>query len=163
MMRACFSAWLLVLLTLAGCNTKSTDPVTGGPPTLLVRNATCATGPCVPLNIRAWIPKFVVPGQPPTGFLSVGTARGASTCLEIPFADTLRVYGVDSMGHVVDSTLTIWTVYEPFGLTASVGSPFSPPLGVSTTFVPMSAPGWRITFPNSGSLAEPTASPRCTP
>jgi len=121
-----------------------------GTPTVLVVNATCQPGPCVSFELRAFIPKFAVPGQLPTGWLDIGQVNTASACLKLPAADTLTVIGHDSTGAAVDTTRMVWTVQDPLTLIAAT-SPMTA-LGTSAEFTPASSAGWSVTFP-SGPVA----------
>lgn len=155
---------LLTLLTLACAdNTTGLNKAPMGPATLLVTNTTCDPGPCVPLAVRGIIPKFAVPGQPPAGFLVVGTADSASACLTIPPSDSLRVIGPS------DTTMLRWTQADNVVLTAGDArgttshgySPFDPPMAYTQEFVPSAAPGWHVTFPGDSGRAMVEAADRC--
>jgi hypothetical protein len=150
---------LLALLTLA-CADNLTDlnKAPEGPATLLVDNTTCDPGPCVPLAIRGLIPKFTVPGQPPTGFLAVGTVDSASACLTLPPSDSLRIIGPN------DTTMLRWTQADPIALTASNALSMAiwlPPMGQTDEFTPASSPGWHVTFPGDSGRAVLEPADRC--
>ena len=57
-------------------------------PTLLVTNTTCDPGPCVPLEIRGFAPKFTVPGQPAWGLVRLGSVE--SYCQKLWIEDMRR-------------------------------------------------------------------------
>jgi hypothetical protein len=123
---------------------SATSPESGLPATVLVINTTCDPGPCIPLSIRGIIPKFAVPGQPPAGFLVVGTVDAASACLTIPASDSLVVNSPEG------TTVTRWTQADPVSLTASNAMSMSVvefPIGETAEFTPASAPGWRVSLP----------------
>ena len=125
--------------------------------TLMVTNGTCQTGACVPVEIRGLVPKFMVPGQPPAGFLRIGRVEGKTACLLIPPEMTLTIRGGS------DTTKIIWTTADELILTASDGTPWSL-LGRSVEFVPAHAEGWSITLPGVGDeLPPPNAATACTP
>jgi hypothetical protein len=147
-------AMSLVLVATVACGV--TDPKTDpSGPTILVINATCAAGACAKFEVRGWEGVFVVPGQPPAGFIRVGEVDLASACLRFP--DSVQFTGaeVDSLGHVVRADTTYWTPKNSIGLTAlALGAgAFSPPLAYADSeIVPANSPGWQITFP-SGDVA----------
>ena len=131
------------------------SPGPGRPVTLLVTNATCAADACQPFDVRGWITKFDVPGQPIGGFLVLGRVEGATACLTFPPSYVLTVSGP------TDTTQETWTPADTVILHA-LGVPFAP-LGSSPEFVPTDAAGWRVTFPaTGGAAAELTASTACT-
>lgn len=114
-------------------------------PTILVTNATCSLGPCVPFQVGGFIPKFTVPGQPPSGFALLGTVDSASACLRFP-AEVILTVGTDT---------TIWTTSDPIILTAAK----SPPevLGQTPEFQPAAASAWTVTMPGVVSAATKAA------
>jgi hypothetical protein len=159
---------LLVLLTLSCADNltslnKNTNKPEGVPTTVMVTNATCDTGPCVPLAVRGWIPKFDVPGQPPSGFMAVGTVDSASACLAIPASDSLTVIGPS------DTMVIRWTPDDNVILTAGDArgttdhgyTPFEPPMSYTQEFVPAAAPGWHVTFPGDSGRAVVEAAESC--
>jgi hypothetical protein len=138
------------------------------PPTLLVTNATCESGACRTLQIRAFVGAFVVP-QLPVGLEVVGEVHTATACLAFPASWTLSVATVGS----ADTTFTIWTPNDPAGiyLFAVDSALFSTggtaaqrdsssravwpydgawlgSVGSSATFIPGHAAGWSVTFPS---------------
>lgn len=151
LLRIAVSAGLLAA-GACGVTDPKTDPSS---PTLLVINATCDSGPCVAFQVRGWESIFVVPGQPPAGFVQVGEVTSATACLQFP--DSVRFTGteVDSLGRVVRADTIYWTPANSIGLSAlaSGSGAFSPPFAFAdSAIVPANAPGWRVTFP-SGELA----------
>lgn len=121
-------------------------------PTLLVTNATCTPGPCMRFQVRGDA-SLLVPGDPPSGFMLIGSVDSASACLRFPTSWTI--------GR--DSTLwTVWTVSDHMWLVASTGSG-ALPLGYTTDFVPGSSPGWRVTLPSGFGSAAPVPVEPCTP
>lgn len=158
---------LLTLLTLAcadnltGLNKNKTE---GVPATVMVTNTTCDPGPCIPLAIRGFIPKFLVPGQAPSGAMAIGTVDSASACLTIPASDSLVVIGPS------DTTVTRWTQDDDVILTAGDArgltdhgyTPFEPPMAYTQEFVPAVAPGWHVAFPGDSGRAVVEMADRCT-
>ena len=132
-----------------GCTGPSTPPPGV---TLLVTNATCTADECTPLSIHGFVPKFTVPGQPPWGFLDIGLAHSASTCLTLPSSHTLTVTGPDGATDIT------WTLADPMILTAV--DPDRAILLTPAEFVPEEAEGWAVTFGGS-SPAQPVASSSC--
>ncbi len=128
-------------------------------PTLLVTNATCDPGPCVPFEMRAFIPEWHVPGQPPAGVPFMGPVASRVECLRFPVADTFRTIAVDSTGTPIDTVLTIWTVDSAVTLFAAT-SPMSA-LGNTTEFVPATSVGWSVTLPNGAAAVPPVPAPAC--
>lgn len=157
-----FLAASAVLLATGACRATaprdaSTAAITGSSsvPTLLVTNATCFLGTCVPFEMRAFIPQWRVPGQLPEGLPFMGRVTSRVACLRFPVADTLRVIGVDSFGVPRDTALTIWTPDSAVSLTSAFGS--------TTEFVPASSPGWCLTLSNGSAAVQPVPGPACTP
>jgi len=138
---------------LAACS-STTAP--GPPVTLLVTNASCSTGQCLPLEIRGFVPKFAVPGQPPAGFLVLGVVDGASACLTFPLTQTLTITGPS------DVTKITWTTADPVSVTASNGGPLFI-VGATGQFVPANASGWSVTFPDGSGSAHLAATGSCSP
>ena len=130
-------------------------------PTLLVDNWTCQFGACVPLEVRAFIPQWVVPGQPPAGVPFMGWVDARTACLRFPAADTFRVIGVNSAGTPIDTALTIWTPDSSVVLIAATSSYQG--LGMTTEFVPGASPGWSVTFPDGSAQVAPAPAAACTP
>lgn len=116
----------------------------GSTPTLLVTNATCDSGPCVPFEVRGFVPKFNVPGQPPWGFVRLGSVTGRSACLALPASWTLTIIGPG------DTTAITWTDGESIKLSAITTR--LEVLGSTNEFVPDSAPGWSVTFPSGAGV-----------
>jgi hypothetical protein len=134
-------------------------------PTVLVVNATCQSGPCKTLYLRAFIWGWDIP-QPPTGIKLLGFVHGPTTCLQVPPEWTLWLV----VGS--DSTLLTWKPQNPAGIfllafdsAIGYGNPTLGQLdssseglwpydgaaagsvGHSATFVPGNSSGWSITFP----------------
>ena len=141
----------LAIAFLPACG-STTAPGSGV--TILVTNETCIAGPCPPLEIHGFVPKFSVPGQPPWGFLDIGTVTAASTCLRLPASHTLTVTGPNGAADLT------WTVADPIILTAIDRERALQ--GTTDEFVPADAPGWTIGFGGS-SQGTPTASSACNP
>ncbi len=151
-MRLAPIAMSVVLLASAACGLTDPKPSPTGP-TLLVINATCDPGPCVTFQVRGWEDVFVVPGQPPAGFIHLGQVNSASACLLFPSSVPFTLTEVDSLGRVVRTDTIFWTPKNSIGLTAATGGGFDPPFAVAdSAIVPANAPGWRVTFP-SGEVA----------
>jgi len=127
----------------------------GSTPTLLVTNATCNPGPCVPFEVRGFVPKFNVPGQPPEGFVRLGSVTARSSCLPFPASWTVTIRGPS------DTTAITWTIGEPISLSA-VASRLEV-LGSTSEFVPTSSAGWSITFPSAQGAAMLSPSQPCVP
>lgn len=155
---------LVVLLTSVSCGPR--DPTSNGAggaaqlrgtqsPTLLVSNATCDPGPCVPLEIRGFAPKFTVPGQPAWGFVRLGTVTGRTTCLSFPPSWTITVTGPS------DTTAITWTVDDP--ITVSAITSRLEVLGAGREMVPSGSPGWSVTFGGTSPAAALTSAQACTP
>jgi hypothetical protein len=158
----------VVVMAAVGC--KSKDLTTAGgadarlasnAPTVLITNSTCAPGPCVPFHVRGFVPMFAVPGQPPAGFVDLGLASTAVTCLRLPAADTLTVIGRDAQNLPTDTTRLIWTIADPILLVAAS----SPMLGIGQTleFVPAQAAGWAVTLPGTAATPATIQATACTP
>jgi hypothetical protein len=130
-------------------------------PTLLVTNETCRLGVCVPLEVRAFIPQWVVPGQPPAGVPFMGWVDARTVCLRFPPADTFRVIGVNSAGTPIDTALTIWMPDSSVVLMAATSSYQG--LGMTTEFVPGASRGWSVTFPDASVQVAPAPAAACTP
>jgi hypothetical protein len=150
-----FRPTLLVVATclLPACSSTNAP---GSAVTLLVANATCTAEECTPLEIHGFVPKFTVPGQLPWGFLDIGAANSASTCLTLPHSHTLTVTGPDGATDIT------WTVADPIILTAVDLDHTLPLRGRTTEFVPANAPGWAVSF-GGPSLVQPVASSGCMP
>jgi hypothetical protein len=167
-----------------GCSSATAPP--SPPPTLLVTNATCETGPCRTMTITAFIWAWDIP-QPPTGIRLIGIVHGATTCFQFPKQLSIWVVTVG-----VDSTLLTWTPSNSKGIymvafdsllgsgggtAAQIDSeeeglwPYDGlapgMLGYTPTFVPGNAAGWSVTFPTvrQSGAAEPELrpAPACTP
>ena len=134
----------LALLSLLAC-TSVTEP--GPPPsvTLLVTNATCASGQCSSFRVRGFTDESPhVPGGPLS--LELGTVSTESACLTLPPADTFWV----------NSTPSVWTSRDPLSLGIQEPGQFWGHTGPSTVeFVPASSAGWSVTLP--GGTAVTTA------
>jgi hypothetical protein len=125
---------------------EDTPALPGNGPTLLVLNASCDLGRCVPMDIRAGDPRAVFPAY--SGF-PLGRVCGASACLRFPEADTLRI-SEDSAGQIVHTTLLIWTPSLSVGVGAyQVNGGFlgMGMVGRTGQFVPGDAAGWQIKLP----------------
>ncbi len=123
-------------------------PLPGHGPTLLVLNASCSTGQCIPMDIRAGDPRANFPGGSPS--FPLGRVCGASACLRFPEADTVFSFTGNSSGELVDTTLLIWTPSLTVGVGAyKVGGGFlgMGMLGRVGQFIPGSSPGWQVTLP----------------
>ena len=144
----CWFGSLLLLVSLSGC---SSPVAPSAPVTVLITNTTCGTGTCTPLEIRGYLPKVTIPGQTLlAGVLPVGFSHSPSTCLKLPKSFNFVVY------YPPDSTVFTWTTADSVLLTArdSGGNKSSPlPLGWSPSFIPASAAGWQVNFPDGTGLA----------
>lgn len=150
---AAVAACAAVLMLVAGCR-ETAAPQEPGTATLLVTNATCASGTCSALRVLAF-PE----DQPntPGGYwsLDLGTVTTASACLTIPSSATFTVTDASTGAH----TVLQWTAAKgvSIGLVTSGQSAImaSPSTG---TFVPAHAAGWSVALPGS---ATPTPAPAC--
>ena len=143
-----FLSILLAVSVVVACAKDIIAPRAGV--TLLVTNATCATGPCDSLRILAF-----PSDQPntPAGLwsLDLGVMTTSQECFVLP----------PSANFYVNTTTFTWTTLVPLSLGAqppSAGVLFAGP--ATTAFIPANAAGWSITFPRD-SVAAP--SPSCTP
>lgn len=148
-------------------------------PTVLVTNATCDSGRCATLEIRAFIWKFAVPGQLPWGFGVVGEAPPGERCLTFPPSWSLTVIGDTIVGDTtgqVDTVIVTWTPDDTFpinlvavdsaffhgGLDSARidslkegllpyfdGVGFGRTVGETPKFAPGSSAGWSATFPST--------------
>lgn len=158
----------VVVFTAVGCKSRDLTTASGAEaslsrlgPTVLVTNSTCAPGPCVPFHVRGFIPNFSVPGQPPAGFVDLGVASTALTCLRLPAADTLMVVGRDAQNLPTDTTKLVWTVADPILLVAAT-SPMLP-IGQQLELVPARATGWAVTLPGTSAAPAALQTTACTP
>lgn len=171
-----------VLAVGLGCSSAAAP---NPPPTLLVTNATCDSGPCKNLFLRVFIWGWHIP-QPPTGIKLLGFVHGTNTCFRFPPEWTIWV------GSGSDSTKLTWTPTNPEGIfvfafdsafgygnptTAEIDSsnqglwPYdgavAGSVGHSPTFVPGDSPGWTIAIPSKTRSGAPTpgltAGAACTP
>jgi len=136
--------------------------------TVLVTNATCDSGGCRMLEIRAFVTKFRVP-YPPYGEEVLGWVPPGTSCLTFPPSWRFGVY--DQAG---DTVWVTWTPSdtEPIYLIAldslffhghftqaQVDSSiagiwpydgvYPSSMGETPDFEPGDAPGWRVTFPST--------------
>ncbi|MEJ2186563.1 MAG: hypothetical protein P8Z36_11560 [Gemmatimonadota bacterium] len=165
-------AFTLLALLILACADNTTalhtnlakrEPATAVPTTVMVTNATCDTGPCVPLAVGGWVPKYNVPGQPFAGFMALGNVDSASACLTIPSVGSLVVVGPG------DTTVIRWTPQDGLFLTAGDArgtsdhgySAWDALLGKTQEFVPAAAPGWHVTFPGDSGRAEAEMAESC--
>lgn len=136
------SASVLPLLFLPlACDTPTSPPPRV---TLLVTNATCATGTCSPLEVRAFPENQPrTPGGPWS--LEVGVVDGGSACLLLPAADTFRV----TNGDTGETTTFEWTSERALSLgVLEPGSSAFQAVPSTDMFVPASADGWSVTLPD---------------
>lgn len=136
-----------VIFVVGSCGV--TDPKTDlSTPTLLVANATCSPGPCKTFAVRGWESVFVVPGQPPAGFLHIGDVNSPSACLQFPDSVLFTATEVDGAGHPLHTDGVYWTPRNSVELSALEPGAFEPFAFADSAIVPASSPGWRITFPS---------------
>lgn len=154
-MRFASIAGCAVFLTVVACG-DPTSATQMPAPTLLVTNTTCDSGPCVSFVVSGFVPKFTVPGQPPSGFLYVGIVDSASKCLRFPTSKTLYIIGPN------DTTAITWTVTDPVSLTATK-SGSALPFAETAEFVPDSSPGWSVDFQSVTGTGVLVRSQACTP
>lgn len=141
---------LLACVVLACNSSPNSSPPD---PTLLVVNATCATGPCAPISVGAF--PFTTPTT--SSGMHIGTVASSSACLAIPPSYTNKVTDV-STGTTTTQT---WSVSDPLGLTLgdSLGHSWA-----TASFVPGTSSGWTVTVPPSQGLNPPvTPAAPCTP
>ena len=144
---------LVALLPSVGCSVLEPDHAQ---PTLLVYNATCDPGPCVPLSVYGF-----PADQPhtPGGFwtISLGMAFGQFTCFELP---SKQDFGVQN-ASTGQTTVYTWTSADPvsLGSTFAYESHFAE-APVTPEFLPSKAEGWRVTLPDGGDVLEDNA---CAP
>ena len=176
-----YCALALACFAAGGC---ATDPRLR--PSLLVTNATCESGVCCPLYIRAFVWDFNIP-QSPTGIEILDTCTeqvGASSSrrnghsrypaqtgassrsgsqavlagVYLIVFDSAFAFGHPTQVQIDSSSQAIWPYNAAFP-----GS-----VAVSPTFVPGNSSGWTVTFPltsQSGAL-EPVLTPSteaCSP
>jgi hypothetical protein len=165
------TGWTIVLagaVALTDCagedlTTSSTLASTHGKgrPTVSITNGTCNPGPCAPFEVRGWIAKFAVPGQPPAGFMDLGPVTDALTCLRLPAAETLTVIGFDEHNTPQDTMRSVWTAADPIVLVAAA-SPMDP-IGRGIEFTPARSAGWSLTLPGGVSAPIAVPSAACAP
>jgi hypothetical protein len=137
-------------VTAWGCSSDAGPDVTvSGDVTLRVTNATCAPGPCAPVQVRAF------PGnQPrtPGGLwsLEVGTVDGPAACLMLPANGSFRVTDAGTG----ETTTWTWTQDDPVALGAlEPGTSVLMAAPSTGAFVPTRASGWTVTLPGGTDLA----------
>ncbi|MGH7531351.1 MAG: hypothetical protein ACREMN_13275 [Gemmatimonadales bacterium] len=140
---------LTILLFIGACRSTG-EPER--PVTLLVTNATCATGACQPIDMRGLLPTLNVP-QPIGGLLDLGRVEDPTACLTIPPSYTLTV------SSPTETTTMTWTVHDPVSLHA-FAVPFEP-VGSTVEFVPASSAGWSVIFPSDGNAGTLRAASAC--
>ena len=118
MKTALFALLPLAAAACADPPTSLRQAMTQSTPTLLVTNGTCSPGPCKTFAVRGWESVFVVPGQPPAGFLHIGDVSSPSACLQFP--DSVLFIGteVDATGHPLHTDSMYWTPQNSVGLSA---------------------------------------------
>src|SRR6266513_2596499 len=147
-------------------------------PTVLVTNATCDSGRCRTVEVRAYLWKFLIP-YPPWGDLVIGEAPPGQTCLTFPPSWSMRIIGPDSTGRV-DTTTIIWSpddgseiylvavdsaFFHGDATPAQIDSArqrvwpytgmFMGSVGETPNFAPREAPGWMVTFPGPRPFGAP--------
>jgi hypothetical protein len=101
---SCGVAGLTTLMAVGwSCSSSAPAPL----PTVLVTNASCDSGRCTTLEIRAFVWKFTVP-QWPSGLEILGEAAPGQTCITFPREWRLRIIGPDTTGRV-DTASIRWT------------------------------------------------------
>lgn len=141
----------VAVLALLGCS-STVEPRAGV--TLLVRNGTCDTGQCAPVQILGFPSDHPLT---PGGLWSIdlGVLTAPSACLTFPPSATFRVIGVSNDGGA-DTTTFTWTTAKALSLGGQ--SPAASLIQASpstTAFVPASGSGWAVTLPG-GSRVSPT-------
>jgi hypothetical protein len=151
---------VLCALALAAISCAVTAPnPDSATSTLLVMNETCSPGPCKTFEVRGWESVFVVPGQPPAGFLHIGDVSSSSACLQFPASVLFTSTEVDHNGNPLHTDSLYWTPQESAGLSALEPGAFNPFAFADSEIVPANSPGWRVTFPSG----EIVASAPCRP
>jgi hypothetical protein len=141
---------------------------------VLVTNASCDSGRCTTLEIRAFVWKFTVP-QDPSGLEILGEVPPGHSCLTFPADWKLRIIGSpDTTGHVDTTTIT-WTPNdgtEIYLIAVDSALYHSPPdsaqadslnrglwtyfdgltpasVGETANFSPGMAAGWLVSYPSA--------------
>ena len=166
MRRAC---WLYaVALAIGAVAVECSAPEAPRPlPTVLVTNATCDSGGCRTLEVRAFVTKWLVP-YPPYGEKVLGWVPPGTTCLTFPASwrfgiigpsdtvwstwtpsdrDQIYLIALDSAffhGHFTQAQFdsSIKGIWPYDGATPSS-------MGETPYFIPADAHGWRVTFPSA--------------
>lgn len=154
-----------VFLFAAACTTEPRPALKPAvpAPTLLVTNASCDSGPCVPFDVGVVPGNFSYMSCPELGcYVSLATVDSRSLCIRLPDTLSETVLRWDTQGHVIDSTHITWTPDVPAGLVAT-------PLTFDRqmhggAFIPANSPGWSISIPGAWEWAgPPLASRPCRP
>lgn len=141
-----------LLILAGGCrDVTSANPAAA---TLLVSNATCASGACTAYHVLAFP---VNQPETPGGYwsLDLGTLTTASACVTIPASASFTITDVSTGAR----TVLRWTTANgvSMGLVAAGDSRImaAPSTG---TFVPARAAGWHVALPGT---ATPTPAAPC--
>jgi hypothetical protein len=140
-----------ILVSGQGASDSATvvvSPAEPGPSaTLLVTNATCAAGQCSSFQVLGLPVQQPTFPYPPGGWREkLGTVTTESACLTVHAADSFRVVAHGPTSN--DTTLYIWTSYDPLALGVRDPDFWQYQLGPNTSgFVPASSAGWRVTLP----------------
>ena len=149
----------MLLAGAAGC-TDNTLPLEVTYPvqrSVLVVNATCASGPCQPVHVLGFPQsRFMSPAGPWT--LDLGIVSGASACLVIPAVAEAHI---TDTGTGVTTTFT-WTTADSISLGVLSGSTTRFEASPSTPdFVPASEAGWQVALPGTATAIATSAA--CAP
>jgi hypothetical protein len=132
---------IVACLVLVAC---SSDPITYPMSSVLVYNATCRGGSCLPMRVFAVDARYVCPpgvdcvdAPPPS--IALGSVDSASACLLFP-------HSVAAGDSTLAPTGTVMTAYDPFDLYARDTTTYPESGEAHSPFVPADAQSWTITI-----------------
>lgn len=161
-MRARLSIVCAVVVVAAACDIGPVPSGIGADDslrTLLVTNAACLVGPCVPLEVGGWPADFALPCPSQGCYFPFDTIAGPSACVRIPAALSFFVHEVGLTGRVVQTDTLRWTLHDPIRL---IVHRLGEPRWYTDPIVPESAAGWRVAVV-AGTPGTPTPSSPCVP